>query len=186
MLEALGNIGDFIGGIAVIATLLYLSVQVRQNTKLQRATALAAASTKMVAFNNLLGGNPTAARVFQIGLENFEDLSETERRQFLNLLRGLFSAYQHVFLQHEQGLIDDMVWSQQQRAALASLALPHIRVWWDHRKKVFASSFVTVIDEAAPVAANTLAGDVIADMLARSTDPDLDDRIQPKPDPSGH
>lgn len=32
MLEALGNLGDFIGGIAVVATLLYLAVQVRQNT----------------------------------------------------------------------------------------------------------------------------------------------------------
>ena len=33
MIEALGNFGDFIGGIAVVITLLYLSHQIRQNTK---------------------------------------------------------------------------------------------------------------------------------------------------------
>ena len=32
MLEALGNLGDFVGGVAVIVTLLYLASQIRQNT----------------------------------------------------------------------------------------------------------------------------------------------------------
>jgi hypothetical protein len=30
--ETLGNLGDFIGGIAVVVTLVYLAIQVRQNT----------------------------------------------------------------------------------------------------------------------------------------------------------
>jgi len=33
MLEDLGNLGDFIGGIAVIATLIYPALQVRNNTR---------------------------------------------------------------------------------------------------------------------------------------------------------
>ena len=165
MLEALGNLGDFIGGIAVIATLLYLSVQIRQNTKLLHANSLAAASSEMVAFNHLLGGDPATARVFQMGLEDFAGLTEDERRQFLNLLRAAFSAYQHVFLQHEQGLVDEAVWSQQRRMALGNLALPHISAWWGHRKSVFIPSFVAALDEAAPQTANTLAPVVIADML---------------------
>ncbi len=42
MLEALGNLGDFIGGIAVVVTLLYLAVQVRQNTtQLRESSTLA-------------------------------------------------------------------------------------------------------------------------------------------------
>jgi hypothetical protein len=32
VLEDLGNLGDFLGGIAVIATLIYLAIQIRQNT----------------------------------------------------------------------------------------------------------------------------------------------------------
>lgn len=32
-LETLGNLGDFFGGIAVIATLIYLAVQIRANTQ---------------------------------------------------------------------------------------------------------------------------------------------------------
>ena len=32
-LEALGNLGDFVGGIAVVVTLIYLALQVRQNNE---------------------------------------------------------------------------------------------------------------------------------------------------------
>ena len=39
MLEALGNIGDFLGGIGVVVTLLYLAAQIRQNTKMMRGAA---------------------------------------------------------------------------------------------------------------------------------------------------
>jgi len=37
MIEALGNIGDFVGGIGVVVTLLYLAVQIRAS-RLQALT----------------------------------------------------------------------------------------------------------------------------------------------------
>ncbi len=36
MLEALGNIGDFLGRLGVVITLLYLAAQIRQNTRSSR------------------------------------------------------------------------------------------------------------------------------------------------------
>ena len=39
MLESLGNLGEFIGSIAVLASLIYLALQVRQATKWQRHAA---------------------------------------------------------------------------------------------------------------------------------------------------
>ena len=38
-LDALGNIGDFLGGMGVVVTLVYLAAQIRQNTKQLRANA---------------------------------------------------------------------------------------------------------------------------------------------------
>ncbi len=40
--EDLGNLGDLLGGIGVVATWLYLVLQIRQNTKQLRADSLAA------------------------------------------------------------------------------------------------------------------------------------------------
>ena len=40
LLEDLGNLGDFLGGLAVIITLAYLTLQVRQNTASAEAAAI--------------------------------------------------------------------------------------------------------------------------------------------------
>ena len=40
MIENLGNIGDLIGGVGVIATLIYLATQIRQNTKSHRMASI--------------------------------------------------------------------------------------------------------------------------------------------------
>ena len=68
MLEALGNIGDFVGGIAVILTLIYLAVQIRDNT---RSTRLAAMQSTMLSAQNI-GKLPAQdrdlARVVRVGL----------------------------------------------------------------------------------------------------------------------
>ncbi len=168
MLEALGNIGDFLGGLAVIVTLLYLATQVRQNTKLLRAQAMSVSAQVGVGFNNLLGTDPAAARVFQLGLESFTDLSEAEQRQFINLLRAQFTGYQHSYQQFEDGLIDQGAWDQHRQSALRALSLPHIAEWWANRKHVFAPTFVSTLDNAPPVDAGILAGDVIAAMAAKA------------------
>ena len=48
MLEALGNIGDFVGGIGVVATLVYLVIQIRQNThQLEHNSELVQASAEL-------------------------------------------------------------------------------------------------------------------------------------------
>ena len=42
MLEQLANIGELLGGIAVVASLLYVGVQLRENRKQMRANAASA------------------------------------------------------------------------------------------------------------------------------------------------
>ena len=167
MLEALGNLGDFIGGLAVIATLLYLATQVRQNTQLLRANALATGSEARLSFNHLLGTDPAAARVYQLGLEDFGSLSEAEQRQFLHLLRAGFGSYQHAFQQYEGGLIDEAAWHQDRTAAAGLLSLPHIQAWWEHRKSAFVEKFAQAIDEAPEPKAHVMSGDVIRYMVAK-------------------
>ena len=37
--EVLGNFGEFVGAIAVVVTLLYLTTQIRQNTKASKVSS---------------------------------------------------------------------------------------------------------------------------------------------------
>lgn len=165
MLEDLGNLGDFIGGLAVIATLLYLAVQVRQNSQMMRASALATASVASIEFNQMLGSNAATARVFQVGIEDFASLSNAEQRQFIHLLRACFTSYQFVYQQHLHGLVPEEIWKRELLGIARILNRPHVRAWWEGRKTIFHPEFRAAVESAPPPMAHPRADDVIAAML---------------------
>lgn len=170
-IETLGNVGDFIGGLAVIVSLIYLAQQIRQNTRMLRASALSSTTDTYVAFNHLLGSDPLSARVFQLGLEDFAALAENEQRQFLNLMRAALISYEHVYQNFDAGLIDAEVWDRYQREAKRLLQIPHVDIWWQARKHAYTQSFVDYMDKAASVPSRKLANEIIADMINAETKP---------------
>ena len=58
MLEDLGNLGDFLGGIAVIATLIYLAIQLRQNTRILQSVGEQTTRTDSTATIALIAQSP--------------------------------------------------------------------------------------------------------------------------------
>ena len=56
-LEDLGNLGEFLGAIGVIASLVYLAVQIRQNTRAVNSNTSQAITDSRVEF---LASNPSA------------------------------------------------------------------------------------------------------------------------------
>ena len=57
-LQDLGNIGEFLGSIGVIVTLIYLAIQIRQNTKAARASSAAESQYVFANTNEWLLENP--------------------------------------------------------------------------------------------------------------------------------
>ena len=74
-LEGLGNIGELIGGLAVIASLIYLAAQIRQNTKLLR-TASRQDIVSGYRDHNRLFFEPGRSRTYAEGLKLPGDLRE--------------------------------------------------------------------------------------------------------------
>ena len=63
-LEDLGNTGEFLGAIAVLVSLLYLAMQIRQNTVTVRAGTSAAISDSLARVTEIVGADPRTARVY--------------------------------------------------------------------------------------------------------------------------
>jgi hypothetical protein len=105
-LDALGNIGDFVGGIAVIATLIYLAVQVRQNT-----SALRTASRQEIVSgfreHNRLMFLPGVDDALLAGLRRYPDLPKAEKANFGNLINDHALFFQGVFALRESGTLEE-------------------------------------------------------------------------------
>ena len=72
--EALGAIGEIVGAVAVIATLGYLAVQIRQNTRALKASTHQSLSDSTIRFQAV---SPDNAEVARIRVAGNKDLSLT-------------------------------------------------------------------------------------------------------------
>jgi len=103
--EAIGAIAEAIGVLALFISLIYLAMQVRQNTR-QVTTSIEAA--RLAAFErNIESGNrtrelmlvhPELTKLFLIGCRSYYDLEADDKLRFRLLLRNIFSSIQGGFV----------------------------------------------------------------------------------------
>ena len=107
MLNELGNIGDFVGGVAVVATLVYLAFQIRQNTATTRVQTIQhlLTSDTAAADSTLAGPVPEILEKLAAG----EELSPTEITVYLLHVRARLTAAWQVFYQLQNKMIDEDV-----------------------------------------------------------------------------
>lgn len=96
---------EIIGAVAVVASLVYLAIQIRQNT---HGLSMSLKSTELAAFErNVEAGNrireifilnPEVSELYERGLKSYSNLSGSDRLRFGMLLRNVFSAFQGAYI----------------------------------------------------------------------------------------
>jgi hypothetical protein len=153
-LDALGNIGDFVGGIAVVVTLLYLATQIRQNTRqVTQSVELARAQT-IRGSNDIqqslvaIAQDSELARIFLAGLSEYSSLSGEERLRFTLILGAIVSPIAaHVTEQISLGFIGDERFGDQAASLKQFLSAPGGHEWWKRNAYQFAPVFQRFVDE---------------------------------------
>jgi len=104
MLDALGNLGDFLGGIGVVVTLIYLALQIRQNTaatRVQTVQHLLTADTA-AADSGLSGPIPSILSKLVAG----DTVSPAEVSAYTIYMRGRITEAWQVYYQLQNGMIE--------------------------------------------------------------------------------
>ncbi len=107
MLENLGNIGDFVGGVGVVVTLVYLATQIRQNTRSLRLSSIQQIMGTSVLVNQTASAGHVPAILAK--LETGQRLSEEEFAQYLMYLWAMLTHHWQVFYQFQNGMIEKSV-----------------------------------------------------------------------------
>jgi hypothetical protein len=144
MLEALGNLGDFIGGIGVVATLIYLAVQVHQNTSALKTASRQAIVAGMREHNRLAldpGGES-----FLRSAERYPDVAPDERRYYATRMADLLLFFQSAHALHEAGTLEDDVYEPYLAYVAASVSTPGGARYWEQVKGIFTPPMVEALD----------------------------------------
>lgn len=102
-IQDLGSLGEFVAAVATLATLGYLAVQIRKNTLAVRAGSHHAVSDSFITVNSWPARDPALARLWRVGGNNLDDLSEDERVQFGFIMLSAFRVYETTYYQNQVG-----------------------------------------------------------------------------------
>ncbi len=128
--EQLGGLGEFIGALAVLGSLVYVARQIRENS---RSTRLAAMQSAMLSAQNVLAlpaQDRDLARVIRVGLDAVDELTEDEFSQFRYWLFLVLRVSEDMFVQHKAGVIDDETWFARADTFRTVFATPGGRRIW--------------------------------------------------------
>ena len=106
-LESLANLGEVIGAAAVVASLLYLAVQVRQGTKAQRTENYARALERISSIQSALSMDSEISRIFASGVRDTSNLAPLEKIRFAWALYESFDAFEFMFHTYETNQMRD-------------------------------------------------------------------------------
>ena len=140
----LGAIGEFVGAIAVVVTLIYLAVQIRQNTSSNRAMAHQtwpenSASTntfakEMYAFRERAYHEPETL--------NAEEKAKSDY-YFVQALHTLEAMY----FMWRLGSVDGTYWQSKVRTIAFFAAFKGFRLCWGEYRPIFDERFAGIVDE---------------------------------------
>jgi len=147
--EALGAIGETVGAIAVVLTLGYLAVQIRQNTRAIRASAHQDTTRDVSEFLSRVADSADLARILRVGMQDWDKLDDDERMRFSMLLFRVFFNFQHLFSLHREGTLDPEYWASQWQVMLWYMRQPGVGRWWSVAKSRLRPGFVEYMEGEA-------------------------------------
>ena len=149
--EAIGAIGEVLGAAAVVATLGYLAIQIRQNSRAVKNSAAQSMLSEANASLRVASSDPSTARAVILGQTLFDDLSEGEKAQFLAWVFSWMRTIEQAYFQYLQGYIDEEIWEGHKAHHCQLINSPGIAAWWSSRKPFYSKKFQNYMDECSAI-----------------------------------
>ena len=142
--EAVGAIGEILGAVAVVVTLGYVAIQIRQNT----ATLNSTARQSLVDNDrhSLLAVLEHPDLIEKLG--KGEELSSSDQIRYTAIWILDLRNREIEFLQYKAGVLDEAAWRSYQQTLHYSLGTDRDRRWWDKvGRESFDPDFVRMVDD---------------------------------------
>jgi hypothetical protein len=152
--QDLGALGELIGAVAVVVSLVYLAIQIRQNTN---ALEMTLKSTELAAFERNVESairvremfimHPEIVELWTKGLKGYTKLEPAEKIRFEMILSNMFSAFQGAYMRQLTYKNDPREFAGSIAVMDKLLAISSVREWLDHAEPDWRPEFRELVDE---------------------------------------
>lgn len=161
-LEELYYISQIVAVIAIFASLIFVGVQVRQNseqikanTRSIKAAAAFEGTHSWATTNEMIVADVSdafllmAIATYDPG-KSWNDFVEADRARVTLAQRALFQKLEGLYFLYKYGNLDKAIWEARLSWAAGVIKLPFYRQWWAFEKtqNIWSGEFVAVIEKA--------------------------------------
>jgi hypothetical protein len=139
-LSDLSSIVGVISGLAVLGSLIYLSLQTRQMERNQRATMHQGFSTRDADIALRLA-EPNFAHIWNRAFLSEGEFTQTEVAQLINIVRATLLSVEDAYLLRKSRLIDDVMFETSMGQVRSLFSLPIFRAIWPMARGSFSREF---------------------------------------------
>ena len=139
--DAIGALGEIVGAMAVVATLLYLSREIRQNVRSVSVAALRDTTAQWNHWSDMLASSPDLANIVAKGNKSFGSLTEAESLRYGAYLQSFFDnveSYRALIAEHnilrDLGVLRSIVHRR--------IQIPGFWEWWKENSADYNDDFV--------------------------------------------
>ena len=133
---------EIAGAVAVLLGLVFVGLELRQNTAAMTAQAVFELNNSANESHRLLAQDESLEQLVNSGYEDPTLLSETERRRFVRWMRVRFNALEAAWMYRDKGLLDESEWAGYRGGLCRTLSREGARWFWDAEIGSYAEGFV--------------------------------------------
>jgi hypothetical protein len=139
-------IAEIVGGIAVLVGLIFVGLELRQNTLMQRVTATQALSINYENAVDAVGRDGETACIYVKGINSLDNLNGIERYRFFVLWFHLLRAGEQLHFYSLEGMVDERIWRGYERQMSDIFRYPGFQQYWQSRKGWYSDEFQLFVE----------------------------------------
>ena len=145
--EAISAIGQLVGALAVVISLIYLAREVGSNAHATRRATMRSMLDSLNQFAQLVTGHADLAELRSRGFRDYESLEGTDRSRFETYMHALFRSVEDLYYQHLEKHVDPRRWRGLEAVMRDMNAYPGVKAWWRSHSHWFGEEFAKFINQ---------------------------------------
>ena len=147
--QDVGSLGELVAAVATVATLVYLAIQIKQNTRAVRSSVLEATGARSIELAKFGAADEGLARILMIALSGEQELTDVEKFRLTLMFLAAMRSYEATVAQHTHGFLDAGQFSGREYNIGAWVHCTYFPEWWAKAKNNFSQELQALVDQVA-------------------------------------
>ncbi len=146
--DAIGSIGEIVGALGVIISLIYLATQIRQNSAWLKSSIIESAGVRAGDMPTSIFNDADLSRIVRIGFtQDGAALNIEERHRFSLVMLTAMRGHEINYAHYKSGLLDEESFEGFSQNMTIWTNSPLFDEWWESSSAIFRKDFREKVEE---------------------------------------